>query len=224
MISEKEAAIRLTLSRLDAALLTPSSDQAALSTRDIALLRRQLDDNGTMAQEATLRTKALQEENDMLTKRKDEVELRLRRVETEYEELLGMGLSAGMLTVGLELTAIEFIRHFPDKIIQEDERADTTMSANVQDIKVRRLQSVVLDHAGVLILFCFRLKSLFCQQTKLEMQYAVKLDSALGDIMDLQQQVELKLQENKSVTASLESLRDANMELGVCFRSLPVTS
>lgn len=52
-------------------------------------------------------------------------------------------------------------------------------------------------------------------KAKLETQYAMKLEAALNDASDLKQQLELKAQENKSVTATLESLRGANAELEV---------
>ena len=52
-------------------------------------------------------------------------------------------------------------------------------------------------------------------QNKLDAQYAMKLEAALGDAGDLKQQLELKAQENRSITASLESLRGTNAELEV---------
>lgn len=46
----------------------------------------------------------------------------------------------------------------------------------------------------------------------------MKLETALNDAADLRQQIELKVQEVKNVTSSLESLRSANGELEVCPR------
>lgn len=43
----------------------------------------------------------------------------------------------------------------------------------------------------------------------------MKLEAALSDASDLKQQLELKAQENRSVTTSLESLRGTNAELEV---------
>jgi len=57
-------------------------------------------------------------------------------------------------------------------------------------------------------------------QHKLEAQYAMKLESALGDVNDLRQQLELKANEVKSSSAAVEELRAANAELEVrchCF-------
>ncbi|KAI5475516.1 kinesin family member 5 [Pseudohyphozyma bogoriensis] len=159
-MSEKEAEMRASLSRLDDAV---ASDRP-LSQDDISLLRRQLEDSHVLVREQQERAKQVQEENEILTRRKDEVESRLTALEAEYEELL-------------------------DKTIQDDERADTTLSANVQDIK-----------------------------NKLEAQYAMKLEAAISDADNLKQQLELKAQENKTVNATVESLRSTNAELERAFK------
>lgn len=159
-ISEKEAEMRASLSRLDDAV---TSDRP-LSQDDISLLRRQLEDSHALVREQQDKSKQVLEENEILVRRKDELETRLATLETEYEELL-------------------------DKTIQEDERADSSLAANVQDIK-----------------------------SKLEAQFAMKLESALSDASDLKQQLELKAQENKSISASLEALRGTNAELERAFK------
>ncbi|GAA5893338.1 hypothetical protein JCM6882_008008 [Rhodosporidiobolus microsporus] len=156
-MSEKEAEIRASLSRLDDAV---QSDKP-LSADDIAMLRRQLEDSSVSLREQGDRTKQVQEENELLLRRRDELEQRLATLEQEYEELL-------------------------DKTLADDERAD---SANVQDIK-----------------------------NKLEAQYAMKLDAALTDANDLKQQLELKAQEVKNTTATLEQVRSANAELERAFK------
>ncbi|GAA5851767.1 hypothetical protein JCM8547_001202 [Rhodosporidiobolus lusitaniae] len=102
-MSEKEAEIRASLSRLDDAV---SSDKP-LSADDIAMLRRQLEDSSVSLREQGDRSKQVHEENELLSRRRDELEGRLATLEQEYEELL-------------------------DKTLAEDERAD---AANVQDIK-----------------------------------------------------------------------------------------
>ncbi|GAA5965702.1 hypothetical protein JCM21900_001566 [Sporobolomyces salmonicolor] len=55
-------------------------------------------------------------------------------------------------------------------------------------------------------------------KNKLEAQYAMKLDAAIGDASDLKQQLELKNQELKNVSATLEELRGANAELERAFK------
>lgn len=84
-MSEKEAEIRASLARLDDAV---SADRA-LSQEDLALLRRQLEESQVLVREQQDKSKQVHEENDILTRRKDELEQRVATLETEYEELLG---------------------------------------------------------------------------------------------------------------------------------------
>lgn len=78
------------------------------------------------------RSKNVLEENEILLRRKHELEGRLTTLELEYEELLG-GYS--FVEGGFDTDASEGA----DKTIQEDEQADSNLSANLQDIKVRHL-------------------------------------------------------------------------------------
>ncbi|KAK4057209.1 hypothetical protein OIO90_001704 [Microbotryomycetes sp. JL221] len=55
-------------------------------------------------------------------------------------------------------------------------------------------------------------------KNKLEAQYALKLDAALNEVGDLKQQLDLKIQENKTVTAALDSLRSSHAELERAFK------
>ena len=84
-MSEKEAEIRASLARLDDAV---SSDRA-LSQEDLAFLRRQLEESHILVREEHDKSKQVHEENEILTRRKDELEQRLGALESEYEELLG---------------------------------------------------------------------------------------------------------------------------------------
>ncbi|SDA00121.1 BZ3500_MvSof-1268-A1-R1_Chr9g10456 [Microbotryum saponariae] len=156
-MSEKEAEIRASLARLDEA----STADQPLSAEDLTTLRRQLEDSHSLVREHQERSKRTQEENEILTRRKDELETRLAGLEAEYEELL-------------------------DKSLIEDERG---AEADVQEIK-----------------------------HKLETQYAMKLEAAVHDASDLRQQLELKSNEVKTLTASTESLRSANAELERAFK------
>lgn len=85
-MSEKEAEIRASLFRLDDAV---HSDRP-LSQEDISIFRRQLEDSHAFVRESTDRSKQVQEENEILIRRREELEGRLTGLETEYEELLGM--------------------------------------------------------------------------------------------------------------------------------------
>lgn len=78
--------MRASLSRLDDAV---TSDRP-LSQDDISLLRRQLEDSHALVREQQDKSKQVLEENEILVRRKDELETRLATLETEYEELLGL--------------------------------------------------------------------------------------------------------------------------------------
>jgi kinesin family protein 5 len=151
-MSEKEAEIRASLARLDDAV---NADRP-LSQEDISMLRRQLEDSQVLVREQQDKSKQVQEENEILTRRKDELESRLAGLETEYEELLGAS-SCHLPFLRSERLGAEWLTSRlvdADKTIQEDERADTDLSANVQDIKVRsrrppRVVPTLLAHSLV---------------------------------------------------------------------------
>lgn len=91
-VSEKEEAIRATLAKLDDAAADASAPHA-LSANDLALLRRQLTESQTVTDEAVERARQAQEENELLGRRRDELEARLSNLEQEYEELLERGVA-----------------------------------------------------------------------------------------------------------------------------------
>ncbi|GAA5832586.1 hypothetical protein JCM3766R1_004253 [Sporobolomyces carnicolor] len=156
-LSEKEAEIRASVARLDEAV----QSSQPLSAEDLAHLRRQLEDSSVLVREQQDKSKQVGEENELLLRRRDELEQRLATLEQEYEELL-------------------------DKTLARDEEDN---AAQLHDIK-----------------------------GKLEAQYAMKLEAALGDVMDLRQQLELKSNEVKSSSATVEELRAANAELERAFK------
>lgn len=86
VFSEKEDALRATLNKLDS--LDIEDTGAALTAEDITLLRRQLSESQSLIRETADRLRQSQEENELATRRRDEVEHRLASLETEYEELL----------------------------------------------------------------------------------------------------------------------------------------
>ena len=79
--------MRATLAKLD----TIDTDSAvnSLTAEDVTLLRRQLAEGQNLVRETLDRLRLSQEENELLTRRRDEVESRLTALEGEYEELLG---------------------------------------------------------------------------------------------------------------------------------------
>ncbi|CAL1704438.1 unnamed protein product [Somion occarium] len=84
--SEKDEQLRSILAKLD----TIDNDAAVstLSHDDIVALRRQLADGQTLIRESVDRLRQSQEENEMHTRRRDELESRISALEAEYEELL----------------------------------------------------------------------------------------------------------------------------------------
>jgi kinesin family member 5 len=65
------------------------SDGSALSGDDLTLIRRQLSEGQSLIRDTVDRLRQSQEENEMLIRRRDELESRVTTLETEYEELLG---------------------------------------------------------------------------------------------------------------------------------------
>lgn len=92
--SEKDDQLRQLLAKLDA--VDNESGISSLTVEDITALRRQLQDGQNLVRETLDRLRQTQEESDMNSRRRDEVEARLATLETEYEELLGkfLGLNA----------------------------------------------------------------------------------------------------------------------------------
>ena len=75
------------------------------------------------------RLRQSQEENEMLSRRKDELENRITSLETEYEELLGeLVLDFFFLTVTNEIS---------EKTIQDEETSNVDVAEAMSDLKVR---------------------------------------------------------------------------------------
>lgn len=79
--------MRQIIAKLDA--IESNSEAPSLTTEDVTQLRRQLAEGQSLVRETVDRLRQKQEESDLLTRRKDELESRLSTLETEYEELLG---------------------------------------------------------------------------------------------------------------------------------------
>ncbi|KAK0503280.1 kinesin heavy chain [Armillaria luteobubalina] len=81
--SEKDDQLRQILAKLDAA-----DPVSSLTADDLTAIRRQLAEGQSLVREAVDRLRQSQEENEMITRRRDELESRVASLETEYEELL----------------------------------------------------------------------------------------------------------------------------------------
>ncbi|KZT67729.1 kinesin-domain-containing protein [Daedalea quercina L-15889] len=84
--SEKDEQLRQILAKLDA--IDSDTGLSALSYDDIVTVRRQLADGQSLIRETIDRLRQSQEENEMNSRRRDELEARISALETEYEELL----------------------------------------------------------------------------------------------------------------------------------------
>lgn len=60
-----------------------------MSVDDIVAARRQLTESHSLVRETVDRLRQSQEENEMVTRRRDELEARFLSLEADYEELLG---------------------------------------------------------------------------------------------------------------------------------------
>ncbi|KAL5533324.1 hypothetical protein ACEPAF_5100 [Sanghuangporus sanghuang] len=84
--SEKDESLRALLVKLDS--IDSENIASSLTADDLTLIRRQLSEGQTLVRETVERLRQSQEENEMITRRRDEVESRLAALEAEYEELL----------------------------------------------------------------------------------------------------------------------------------------
>ncbi|KAI0093926.1 kinesin heavy chain [Irpex rosettiformis] len=84
--SEKDEQLRQILAKLDT--IDDASSISSLSLDDIVSVRRQLAEGQSLLRETIDRLRQSQEENEMHTRRRDELEARIASLETEYEELL----------------------------------------------------------------------------------------------------------------------------------------
>lgn len=65
------------------------ADGSALTSDDLTAIRRQLTEGQSLIRDTVDRLRQSQEENEMISRRRDELESRVATLETEYEELLG---------------------------------------------------------------------------------------------------------------------------------------
>lgn len=83
----------------------------ALTVEDLTAVRRQLAEGQSLVRETVDRLRQSQEENEMVTRRRDELEGRLAALETEYEELL-------------------------EKTIHDEETSNVDVAESMTDLKV----------------------------------------------------------------------------------------
>ncbi|KAF9246507.1 kinesin heavy chain [Melanogaster broomeanus] len=84
--SEKDEQLRQLLAKLDS--VDSDATISSLTVDDVVAARRQLAEAQSLVRETLDRLRQSQEENEMITRRRDELEGRLSTLEAEYEELL----------------------------------------------------------------------------------------------------------------------------------------
>ncbi|OSX65082.1 hypothetical protein POSPLADRAFT_1053867 [Postia placenta MAD-698-R-SB12] len=84
--SEKDEQLRQLLAKLDQ--IDTDAAVSSLSHEDVVAVRRQLTDGQALIRETVDRLRQSQEENEMNSRRRDELEARISALEAEYEELL----------------------------------------------------------------------------------------------------------------------------------------
>lgn len=84
--SEKDEQLRQLLAKLDN--IDTADALSTLSVDDIVAARRQLTESHSLVRETVDRLRQSQEENEMVTRRRDELEARFLSLEADYEELL----------------------------------------------------------------------------------------------------------------------------------------
>jgi kinesin family member 5 len=85
--SEKDEQLRAILAKLDGMDNATPTD---LTQEDLTTIRRQLSEGQSLVRDTVDRLRQSQEENEMITRRRDELESRVAALEAEYEELLGL--------------------------------------------------------------------------------------------------------------------------------------
>ncbi|KAG6814358.1 hypothetical protein H0H92_010944 [Tricholoma furcatifolium] len=116
--SEKDEQLRQILAKLDSIDATE-----ALTPDDLTAIRRQLSEGQSLVRETVDRLRQSQEENEMVTRRRDELEARVTQLETEYEELLG------------ELFSVLCL--FQEKTIHDEETSDVDLAETMADLKTK---------------------------------------------------------------------------------------
>lgn len=146
-LSEKEDEIRATLQKLDEA----ADVDRPLSAEDLMLLKRQLTDSQILANESNERAKKSQEEIELLSRRKEELENRLSLLEQDYEDLLERASAAvgagGMNSTGDDANELESIKAKLDAqtaLKREATLVEITDLKQQLDIKVHENRSLLV--------------------------------------------------------------------------------
>jgi kinesin family member 5 len=102
---------------------------STITSEDLVLVRRQLSEGQALVRDTVDRLGQSQEENEMIMRRRDELESRVAALEAEYEELLGE------CTGSRKISYNTFLRH-AEKTIHDEETNDLDLAESMTDLKV----------------------------------------------------------------------------------------
>ncbi|PKY38432.1 hypothetical protein RhiirA4_392002 [Rhizophagus irregularis] len=100
VISKKEQQIRDTLLKLE----TIGDNSSPLTMEELSTLRRELSDSKTLVTQHEQTINELHYENEHLTRKRDELEIRLTTLELEYEELLDKTIAEEEANNNIDIT------------------------------------------------------------------------------------------------------------------------
>ncbi|KAJ4487933.1 kinesin heavy chain [Lentinula aciculospora] len=123
--SEKDEQLRSLLAKLD----TMDADGSALTSEDLTAIRRQLTEGQSLVRDTVDKLRQSQEENELISRRRDELESRVTTLETEYEELLG-----GSMTT--------------EKTIHDEETSNVDLAESMADFKASQYAAKRDAHAS----------------------------------------------------------------------------
>jgi kinesin family member 5 len=108
------------MAKLDA--IDTDDSVSTLSADDLVMLRRQLSESQSLIRETAERLRQSQEEAEIASRRRDDVEQRLSTLEAEYEELL-------------------------EKTIHDEESTNIDLANSMAELKVRSVNWASFDHS-----------------------------------------------------------------------------
>jgi kinesin family protein 5 len=106
-----------------------------LTSEDLTSIRRQLSEGQNLLKETVDRLRQSQEENEMLLRRKDELENRITSLETEYEDLLG--------EYSVPIFWLKLAHILAEKTINDEETSNVDLAEAMSDLKVWGCPSVM---------------------------------------------------------------------------------
>ncbi|KAG8720814.1 hypothetical protein FRC08_018017 [Ceratobasidium sp. 394] len=129
-MSERDEQLRAIVSKLDA--VDSEESMRALTLEDIQYVRRQLVEGQNVTQDAIDRLRQVQEECEMVSRRRDEIEQRLVTVEADYEDLFEKTINTEESS---NLNASESIAELKSKLEAQYSAKREAQAAEINDLR-----------------------------------------------------------------------------------------